>query len=148
MGNDNIQLFEDQPIRTAWVETEEEWYFSIVDVVGVLAESKDPTSYWRKLKQRLKEEGNESMKKAAAPEKADRKPEMDISSEKSKGKDRGTVLGQPVRRENPNRITEKQMKDDKSAAGTGKEAPKMNVTEKESWADALQKASDAISQEN
>lgn len=39
----------------------EEWYFSIVDVVGVLAESKDPTSYWRKLKQRLKEEGNESV---------------------------------------------------------------------------------------
>ena len=61
MGNDNIQLFEDRPIRTAWVEDEEEWYFSIVDVVGILTESKDPTSYWRKLKQRLKGEGNETV---------------------------------------------------------------------------------------
>ena len=61
MANDKVQLFEDRPIRTAWVEDEEEWYFSIVDVVGVLAESKDPTSYWRKLKQRLKEEGNETV---------------------------------------------------------------------------------------
>ena len=61
MENDKIQLFENQPIRTAWVEDEEEWYFSIVDVVGALAGSKDPTSYWRKLKQRLKEEGNETV---------------------------------------------------------------------------------------
>ena len=61
MMNDRVQLFEDQPIRTAWIEDEEEWYFSIVDVVGVLSESKDPTSYWRKLKQRLKEEGNETV---------------------------------------------------------------------------------------
>ena len=59
--NENIQLFEDQPIRAAWDGNKEEWYFSIVDVVGVLVESKDPTSYWRKLKQRLKEEGNESV---------------------------------------------------------------------------------------
>ena len=36
MANDKVQLFEDQPIRTAWVEDEEEWYFSIVDVVGAL----------------------------------------------------------------------------------------------------------------
>ncbi|MDD5867614.1 hypothetical protein ACKX2L_10245 [Lachnospiraceae bacterium YH-ros2228] len=46
---DKIQLYEDQPIRTAWVEDEEEWYFSIVDVIGVLTESKDPTAYWRKV---------------------------------------------------------------------------------------------------
>lgn len=58
---DKVQLFENQPIRTAWVEDEEEWYFSIVDVAGVLTESKDPTTYWRKLKQRLKEEGNETV---------------------------------------------------------------------------------------
>ena len=56
-----MQLFEDQPVRTAWDEEHEEWYFSIVDVVGVLTESKDPTTYWRKLKQRLKEEGNETV---------------------------------------------------------------------------------------
>ena len=59
MGNDNIQLFEDQPIRTAWVETEEEWYFSIVDVVQVLTESADGRKYWNKLKQRLNEEGSQ-----------------------------------------------------------------------------------------
>ena len=59
--SDKIQLYEDQPIRTAWVEDEEEWYFSIVDVVGVLTESKDPTAYWRKLKQRMKNEGNETV---------------------------------------------------------------------------------------
>ncbi|MCR4652152.1 MAG: hypothetical protein K5744_00455 [Eubacterium sp.] len=58
---DKIQLYEDQPIRTAWVEDEEEWYFSIVDVVQVLTESKDATAYWRKLKQRLKQEGNETV---------------------------------------------------------------------------------------
>jgi hypothetical protein len=39
----------------------EEWYFSVVDVVGILTESKDPTAYWRKLKQRLKDEGNETV---------------------------------------------------------------------------------------
>lgn len=61
MGKDNIQLFEDQKIRTAWDEEIEEWYFSIVDVVAVLTESKNPAAYWRKLKQRLKEEGNETV---------------------------------------------------------------------------------------
>jgi len=56
---DEVQLFEEQPIRTAWVEAEEEWYFSIVDVVQVLTESTDGRKYWNKLKQRLKEEGNQ-----------------------------------------------------------------------------------------
>ena len=59
---DNIQLFEEQPIRTAWVEDEEEWYFSIVDVVGVLTEQIDyqkSRKYWNKLKQRLNEEGSQ-----------------------------------------------------------------------------------------
>ncbi len=59
--NESLQLFEDQPIRTAWDEEKEEWYFSVVDVVGILSESKDPPAYWRKLKQRLKEEGNETV---------------------------------------------------------------------------------------
>ena len=60
--NENIQLFEDRRIRTAWDETNEEWYFSIVDVVGVLTDSPDYNTgrkYWNKLKQRLKEEGSE-----------------------------------------------------------------------------------------
>ena len=56
-----IQPFENQRIRTAWDEEKEEWYFSIVDVVGVLTDSVDPTAYWRKLKQRLKAEGNETV---------------------------------------------------------------------------------------
>ena len=56
-----IQLFENQRIRTAWDEEKEEWYFSIVDVVGVLTDSVDPTAYWRKLKQRLKADGNETV---------------------------------------------------------------------------------------
>ena len=59
--NEKIELYEDQPIRTAWNETEEEWCFSVVDVVRVLTDSKDPTAYWRKLKQRLKDEGNETV---------------------------------------------------------------------------------------
>ncbi len=59
-SQENLQLFEDQPIRTAWNEEEEEWYFSIVDVVGVLTEQatqRSASNYWAKLKQRLKEEG-------------------------------------------------------------------------------------------
>lgn len=59
MANDKVQLFEDRPIRTAWVEDEEEWYFSIVDVVQALTESADGRKYWNKLKQRLKEEGSQ-----------------------------------------------------------------------------------------
>lgn len=56
-----IQLFNDKGIRTAWDADAEEWYFSVVDVCNVLAESasKDPGAYWRKLKQRLKAEGSE-----------------------------------------------------------------------------------------
>ena len=56
---DNLQLFEDQPIRTVWNESEEEWYFSVVDVVGVLTESPNPGNYWKVLKKRLRQEGNE-----------------------------------------------------------------------------------------
>ena len=59
--HESLQLFEDQPVRTAWDEEKEEWYFAIVDIVGILSESKDPSAYWRKLKQRLKEEGNETV---------------------------------------------------------------------------------------
>ncbi len=57
--DNNIQLFENQPIRAAWVEDEEEWYFSIADVVQVLTESVDGRKYWNKLKQRLNEEGSQ-----------------------------------------------------------------------------------------
>jgi len=56
-----IKLFEDKRVRVLWDEEDEKWYFSIVDVVGVLSDSVSPTSYWRKLKQRLKTEGNETV---------------------------------------------------------------------------------------
>ena len=56
-----IQIFEDKKVRTVWDDEQQKWYFSIVDVCEVLAESKDPAAYWRKLKQRLKAEGNETV---------------------------------------------------------------------------------------
>jgi len=56
-----IQLFEQKQVRTVWDEEQEKWYFSIVDVVAVLSDSVDATAYWRKLKQRLKAEGNETV---------------------------------------------------------------------------------------
>jgi hypothetical protein len=59
--NDKIQLFEDKRIRTAWDEEKEEWYFSIVDVIAVLTDSPNPQTYWRVLKKRLKDEGNETV---------------------------------------------------------------------------------------
>ena len=61
---ENLQLFEDQTIRTAWNEEEEEWYFSIVDVVGVLTEQttqRSASTYWAVLKKRLKEEGADEL---------------------------------------------------------------------------------------
>lgn len=58
---DKIQLFEDQPIRAAWDAEQEEWYFSIVDVIRVLTDSPNPQTYWRVMKKRLKDEGNETV---------------------------------------------------------------------------------------
>ena len=56
-----LKVFEDKKVRTSWNDTEEKWYFSVVDVIGILTESVDVQSYWRKFKQRLKEEGNETV---------------------------------------------------------------------------------------
>ena len=64
MNNDAIQLFEDQPIRSAWDVEREEWYFSVVDVVQVLTEQPDfntARKYWNKLKQRLSAEGADEL---------------------------------------------------------------------------------------
>ena len=60
--NEKLQLFEEQPIRTAWDEAQEEWYFSVVDVVGVLTEQPDydgARNYWKVLKKRLADEGSQ-----------------------------------------------------------------------------------------
>ena len=56
-----IQLFEERKVRTVWDDEAGKWYVSIVDVIAVLTESKDSAAYWRKLKQRLKAEGNETV---------------------------------------------------------------------------------------
>lgn len=56
-----IKLFENKQIRAAWNDDAQKWYFSIVDTCEVLTNSVDPTAYWRKLKQRLKAEGNETV---------------------------------------------------------------------------------------
>ena len=61
MEDTSIQLFDSKKIRTQWDAEQEKWYFSIVDIVSVLTESVDATAYWRKLKQRLKAEGNETV---------------------------------------------------------------------------------------
>ena len=61
MDENKIQLFEDKRIRTAWDEEKQEWYFAIVDVIAVLTDSPDPPNYWRVLKKRLKDEGNETI---------------------------------------------------------------------------------------
>jgi prophage antirepressor-like protein len=54
-----IQLFEEKKVRTVWDDETEEWYFSVVDVVGVLTDSPNPNNYWKVLKNRLKKEGGQ-----------------------------------------------------------------------------------------
>ena len=58
---ESLQLFEDQPIRTAWDAEHEEWYFAVADVIAALTDSANPQTYWRVLKKRLKNEGNETV---------------------------------------------------------------------------------------
>lgn len=57
----SLQIFEEKKVRSVWDDKEEKWYFAVVDVVEVLTDSKDSAAYWRKLKQRLKEEGNQTV---------------------------------------------------------------------------------------
>jgi hypothetical protein len=56
-----ITLFEEKQVRRAWNAAEEKWYFSIADVVAVLTDSPNPQAYWRVMKKRLKDEGNETV---------------------------------------------------------------------------------------
>lgn len=56
-----IKLFEEKKVRTLWDEQQGKWYISVIDVIEALTDSIDPQVYWRKLKQRLKEEGNETV---------------------------------------------------------------------------------------
>jgi DNA-damage-inducible protein D len=69
----NIKLFESKKVRTLWDADQEKWFFSIVDVVEVLTDSPNPQVYWRVMKKRLKDEGNETVTncnalKMAAPD--------------------------------------------------------------------------------
>jgi prophage antirepressor-like protein len=56
-----IKIFEDKKVRTLWDAENEKWYLSIVDVIAVLTDSPNPQVYWRVLKKRLKDEGNETV---------------------------------------------------------------------------------------
>ena len=56
-----IQLFEQRKVRTVWDDETEKWYFSVVDVFGVLTDSPDPRKYWKVLKNRLTKDGNETV---------------------------------------------------------------------------------------
>lgn len=58
----DLMKFENRQVRSHWDADQEKWYFSVVDVIAVLTDSVDPTAYWRKLKQRLKAEGNQTVK--------------------------------------------------------------------------------------
>jgi prophage antirepressor-like protein len=56
-----IRLFQDHRVRVLWDDVQEKWYISIVDVIAVLTDSPNPQVYWRVLKKRLKDEGNETV---------------------------------------------------------------------------------------
>lgn len=56
-----IKLFEEKRVRTVWDDKQEKWYFSVVDVVAILTESNNPQTYWRVLKKRLTDEGNQTV---------------------------------------------------------------------------------------
>ena len=74
----SIQLFEERKVRSVWDDQEEKWYFSIVDVCGVLTDSANPQTYWRVLKNRLLKEGNQTVTNCNAlkMQAADRKMRM------------------------------------------------------------------------
>ena len=57
----SLKLFEERNVRTIWDDTQEKWYFSVVDVIAILTDSATPRNYWKVLKNRLKKEGNESV---------------------------------------------------------------------------------------
>lgn len=58
---ESIKLFDQKQVRSVWDDEQEKWFFSVVDVLEILTDSISPQAYWRKLKQRLKQEGNETV---------------------------------------------------------------------------------------
>ncbi|MCL2317465.1 MAG: Fic family protein [Methanomassiliicoccaceae archaeon] len=65
-NNEAVRIFQNKEIRSVWDSNGQRWLYSVVDVIGVLTESEDPTTYWRVLKKRLKDEGNETVTKCNA----------------------------------------------------------------------------------
>ena len=61
MKKEAVKLFEERKVRSVWDDQNEKWYFSIVDIVAILTDSPNPQTYWRVLKKRLKDEGNETV---------------------------------------------------------------------------------------
>ena len=66
MDKNVVRVFENKKIRASWDENSEEWLFSVVDIIAVLTDSKNPGVYWRVLKKRLSDEGNQSVTKCNA----------------------------------------------------------------------------------
>ena len=81
-----IKLFEERKVRTVWDDELEKWYFSIVDVIGVLTDSPDPRNYWKVLKNRLKKEGNETVTNCNQLKNADKKVQKYGLLERNVGK--------------------------------------------------------------
>lgn len=69
---ESIRLFEERKVRAIWDDEQEEWYFSIVDVISILTDSPNPRKYWSVLKTRLKREGSELTTNCSQPENAGR----------------------------------------------------------------------------
>lgn len=65
-----LQIFNDKKVRTVWNADEEDWYFSVVDVVEILSESTQPRKYWNDLKRKLKAEGSQLVRKNRTTENA------------------------------------------------------------------------------
>ena len=59
--HNKIQIFNERNVRTIWDSEQEKWYFSVIDVVGVLTDRSDPANYWKVIKTRLRKEGNETV---------------------------------------------------------------------------------------
>lgn len=69
---ESIRLFEERKVRAIWDDEQEEWYFSIVDVISILTDSPNPRKYWSVLKTRMKREGSELTTNCSQPENAGR----------------------------------------------------------------------------
>jgi hypothetical protein len=97
MSDNQIKLFNDKQVRTSWNEDEQEWYFSVVDVVEILTDQPNrdrARNYWKVLKSRLKKEGNESVTKC-------NQLKLESSDKKGTRAAHRKTSGQQAKRQNP-----------------------------------------------